>query len=693
MSTNEYNYSHADTAVTTFVTEDGTAYIKQLLGLNTLVRWCGGGSSLEGLLSLNTSLGNVRWQDFKLVKSDFGSDSVSMDYQIYSGKLLYRCQWNLCSITGIWSRRDTLINLSDADISIFRCLSKFVFSPGYYEVYSQSGNRKLESQGLWQQLHHGGRVFGSEGGFTCLGSTPFLGLREVGKRRGIAFHIIPQGNWRIYANTMASASKAAFTVIEAGLSDENLNMKLPTGGSMDLPEILIHSLPDGEIHLGMPALHKYLNRLIEDSSHKKVPVVYNTWYDYWDNLNINRLREQLAAAKEIGCDAFVIDAGWYGAGDGDWSLQVGDWREKQKASFYGHMAEFAEEVRAGGMGFGLWIEPERIGTEAPILKEHPEWFLPSVGPFFYPNLPDEKVYQYILGEMCRLIETYHLVWMKVDFNLELGVDPYSSEYHTYYSSWNSLFIELRKQYPQVYFEGCAGGGLRLDINNQMKYDGYWMSDNSNPLDMLSIYQNTILRTCPGKITKWAVLRSAAKAYPKVSAPKEEQPPSVVTWTSSGRPWEGFVTTDLDFAVRSALPGVLGFSGDIAGLSDIDRDRLRYHVSFYKKWRDFIVKSIAHLSTSPIEIWKYEGWTTIQLQNSEDTTSLLFVYRLEDPCQERTVCLAGLQPERRYTVVNVDLEEQTPVVLSGRQLMQEGIPVRLGKKNSAGVLTVIPNTDI
>jgi alpha-galactosidase len=403
-------------------------------------------------------------------------------------------------------------------------------------------------------------------------------------------------------------------------------------------------------------------------------------------LTVDRLKSQLSAAKEVGCEVFVIDAGWYGAGGGNWSEQVGDWREKLDASFHGHMAEFADEVRERGLGFGLWVEPERIGTAAPILTEHPEWFLPSAGKFYYPNLVDEKVYQYILSELCRLIDTYRLVWMKVDFNYELGLDPNSAEYYFYYAAWNRLFTEIRRRHTDVCFEGCAGGGMRLDINSLRKHDCYWMSDNGNPLDILSIYQNTILRASPGRITKWAVLRPATTSYPKVSSPTETLPPSVVTWTSTGRPWEGYITTDLDFAVLSAMPGVLGVSGDIAGLSAKDQAKLSQHVSFFKKWRHLIANSVAYLNAAPLQLWKYEGWTSIQLQDHKDTTSLLFVYRLEDPCMERPFLLKYLLPNRMYRVVDEDATGQ-PQVFTGRQLMQDGVIVRIDRKNNAKVLVI------
>ncbi|MCI8694976.1 MAG: hypothetical protein HFH91_20155, partial [Lachnospiraceae bacterium] len=72
-----------------------------------------------------------------------------------------------------------------------------------------------------------------------------------------------------------------------------------------------------------------------------------------------KLLRYAESARELGCEIFEVDAGWYGR-EPDWSSSVGDWREKLDGAFYGRLAEFADKIRGMGMGFGLWMEPERI---------------------------------------------------------------------------------------------------------------------------------------------------------------------------------------------------------------------------------------------------------------------------------------------------------------------------------------------
>ncbi len=118
------------------------------------------------------------------------------------------------------------------------------------------------------------------------------------------------------------------------------------------------------------------------------------------------------------------------------------------------MADFADEVRGAGLGFGLWMEPERLCVSVPIRLEHPEWFLLGTNNQYYPDLSLDEVARYIYSEMSRLVETYKLAWMKVDFNFELGVDPTGSEFSLYYEKLYGILDKLQDQHPQVFLRGA-----------------------------------------------------------------------------------------------------------------------------------------------------------------------------------------------------------------------------------------------
>ena len=428
-----------------------------------------------------------------------------------------------------------------------------------------------------------------------------------------------------------------------------------------------------------------------------MPVVYNTWFDQFEVLEPPRLREQLSAAKQIGCEVFVVDAGWYGPRADDWWSQAGDWRERTTAAFRGKMKEFAGEVRAAGLGFGLWMEPERFGPDVPVVKENPDWFLHADAEFSRIDLQRPAAYDYLRDEISRLVESYELAWMKVDFNFRLGPDPSSSdpsgsdhsggELSGYYEALYRLLDEIRQKYPQTVFEGCASGGLRLDLNTLPHFDGHFLSDTVDPVDVLRIWQGALLRLPPGHLIKWAVLRSIGQTIPTYTKSLADSPPAMIA--PCGAIWEPAKTVDLDFAVAAALPGIFGLGGDLAGMPSDACRRLAQHVAFFKRWRKFIRTSAAHLLTPPKSKQDRQGWAAVQLTNPLSDASLLFVYRLNEGTDSSRFVLRSLDPDKKYNISPHMPADQESRSLSGADLLQEGIQVDLPSRYRAAVFVLEP----
>ena len=123
--------------------------------------------------------------------------------------------WQICPTTGIVSRRDTLTNHGDEPAVLTRCLARVAFPPGRYECYTQASRWCHENQGAWQPLHTGWRL-SHLSGRTTEGSTPYLALRAAGAERGIAFHLLPRGNWTIRVSPAPEGGELPFAVVELG---------------------------------------------------------------------------------------------------------------------------------------------------------------------------------------------------------------------------------------------------------------------------------------------------------------------------------------------------------------------------------------------------------------------------------------------------------------------------------------------
>jgi alpha-galactosidase len=647
------------------------------------------GMNGEDLGSVNTqgmSLVGIAGQRFEgkslyLKAVEIDDHTVISRWQIGNRALFLTNVWRVCEETGIVSRRDTLVNKEDAPVIVTRCMARVALPPGRYECYTQESRWCHENQGAWQLLRTG--VYLQHAwGRTTEGSTPYLALRLVGAERGLAFHVLPCGNWTIRVATVTQGGDLPYAVVELGLSDENLHYELQPGQELTLPELLFQPLPDGLPHLGAPDLHRYLYRNLFHQSKPHAPVVYNTWFDQFDILDVLRLRSQLKAAAEIGCDVFVIDAGWYGASGSSWYPQAGDWREKTETAFRGQMREFAEEVRAAGLGFGIWMEPERFGSQAPIRARHPEWFV-TVGDNARIDLLQPAAYEHVRTEIARLIETYELAWLKIDFNFTLDADASGAELAGYMTAWYRLLDEVRAVYRDTFIEGCSSGAMRADLAMLSHFDGQFLSDTTNPVDMLRIRQGAWLRLPPGRLLNWAVLRSAGKALPHYGKSVVDSPDTVLV--PGGALWEPSATIGAEEALLCAMPGGLGLSGDLAGLSATDREVLRQGIEFYKNWRSFLAKASGHLLTAPEPLSSREGWVGFQLVATGTDTSLVFVYCLGNAGAPPSLRLRELAPDREYTILRGFTSGETGVKGSGREFMTGGLPLhRLGHIGGLGI---------
>ncbi len=617
---------------------------------------------IDGLFLLSTSLGRFEWKDFTLLESEFSDNTAKLTWSAADGAVKIRSEFTACAKTGVISRQDTVINTGTKPFTVNRVLPRFAFSCGEYELYIQQCRWNQESQGQWVPLFAGSVVLNSKWGRSTEGSAPYCCVREKNAATGVVFHVIPQGNWMIRVSARSHSNKLPYAVVEPGLSDEDFRIELRPGEELRLTEIFLQALPDGDPRLAAPRLHDYLNARLP-APRMPYPVIYNTWLDRLVDIRLDNLRKQLATAAEIGCEVFVVDAGWGGL--------TGDWRENQQAAFFGKMKDFADETRAAGLGFGLWIEPETFASrEVPVVKEHPEWFIPSAHEGFRIDLSRDEARRYQRDELARLIETYDLKYIKFDFNRELGVDQSGRELHDYFGHWFAILDDLRKTYPGTFLENCTSGAMRLDLASHFHYDAHFPSDTANPMDVIRISQGTFLRALPGRLMRWAVMKSVS---PNESG--EIKMPTVVTPLAAT--WAGYESSGVDYIMTAAALGMLGLSGDIAGLSTEDKRRIAWHIDFYKKYREDIITASGHLLTPIRPITQRDGWIAFQLCSRRRNLSLIYVFHLTHDGRATTrLKLFEVGGNVEYQISRLNPDGVVSVLIRGEELDAQGLEVSI-----------------
>jgi len=145
---------------------------------------------------------------------------------------------------------------------------------------------------------------------------------------------------------------------------------------------------------------------------REVPVGFCTWYYYASRINLDIMRENMDALdahrKDIPVKYIQIDDGWFDC----W----GSWEAKE--NFEHDMRAFAEEVKNRGYIPGIWVAPFGSATEAPVFKEHPEYFvnmkcgLPWPRPAF--DFSHPGACEYIRDLFHRLSHEWGYRYIKMD---------------------------------------------------------------------------------------------------------------------------------------------------------------------------------------------------------------------------------------------------------------------------------------
>ena len=152
------------------------------------------------------------------------------------------------------------------------------------------------------------------------------------------------------------------------------------------------------------------------------------------------------------------------------------------------IAELRDYCHQLGMKFGMWVEIERLGPLAKAREEHPEWFSRNAfgeesNGILDLTVPDAAAWAE--AELARILSEYRLDLLRVDYNMassdaftfrDLGTGVPEFQPLRHYDAVYKLYGNLKRRFPHVIFENCAGGGGRTDLGMMQKFHHTWVSD-------------------------------------------------------------------------------------------------------------------------------------------------------------------------------------------------------------------------
>lgn len=219
---------------------------------------------------------------------------------------------------------------------------------------------------------------------------------------------------------------------------------------------------------------RYRRKIFHNNyTNAKLPVIFNDYMNcLWAEPTEERELPIIDRAAEMGAEYFCMDAGWYATGS--WWDTVGEWQPAAHRFPHGIKYVF-DYIRKKGMIPGIWLEIEVMGIKCPLAKEwEDECFFIRHGKRvishgrYQLDFRNLKVRDYATAVVDRVVCDYGVRYIKMDYNIDSGsgtevnADSFGDGLLQHNRAYLSWVREIMKRYPDLIWECCSSGGMRMD---------------------------------------------------------------------------------------------------------------------------------------------------------------------------------------------------------------------------------------
>ncbi len=469
-------------------------------------------------------------------------------------------------------RNARIVNGANSPVQLKRMMSlQLDLDPNPYAWTTFQGAWAREMKRTTQALKSGKAVNASFTGTSSNRANPFIILHQTDTRESAGdcygLHLIYSGN-HYEAAEVSSYGKLRLV---AGINPQNFTWILESGEAFEAPEVVMTFSDRGFGEMSR-RLHAFIRHHIVrgEWQFKDRPVLLNSWEAAYFDINEKKLLQLAKEGKEAGVELFVVDDGWFGERNDD-TTSLGDWEPNPKKLPNG-IKGLAEKIKALGLDFGIWVEPEMVNVKSHLYEAHPDWAIQIPGAAHSEgrnqrilDLTREEVQTFVIESMSRVFSAGDITYVKWDMN-RIFTDYFSTALpperqgevgHRYVLGLYRCMRELTERFPHILFEGCASGGNRFDLGILCYFPQIWASDNTDALCRAEMQYNYSF------------------GYPM----------SVVSAHVSACPnHQTLRNTPLETRFQTACFGIFGYECNLGELSGEEREAIRIQVQLYKDWR-------------------------------------------------------------------------------------------------------------
>lgn len=542
-------------------------------------------------------------------------------------------------------RNTRIHNISDSTIEIDSAYSANLdIAKGNYDLIYFSGGWGREREFCRSEIQQGAKIdISNARGGSGHTLNPFIMVSEHNadedKGNVYGFSLIYSGNH----SSMIECDQYGNIRVQQGINPFMFKWTLEKGESFVTPQCVMCYSENGIGGLSRELNDVYRTNLCRSKwADKDRPILINNWEATYFDFDEDKLLSIAKRAKEAGVELFVLDDGWFGTRNDDFS-GLGDWTvnyDKLPSGIDG----LAKKINDIGLKFGLWFEPEMVNPDSDLYRAHPDWAIsvPNRISSLSRNqlileLSRDDVCDYIITAVSDVLKSANIEYVKWDMNRPMTDMPYEGYNHKYTLGFYKIMDAITGAFPNILFEGCSGGGGRFDAGVLAYIPQIWTSDNSDAAARLKIQYATSM----------GYPVSAISAH--VTAVPNHQ---------NGR------ITSLKMRADTAYAGVFGYELDITKMSDTELAEIKKQVETDKKLRTLMRTGDFYRILSPYET-NYCSWEMVSKDKKEVFFYSAKIFSVANSHDIR-IKLKGLDAEAKY------MDTVTGEVYGGDELMYYGV---------------------
>lgn len=521
-----------------------------------------------------------------------------------------------------------------------------------FDLLHLSGAWGRETHLKRRRIEQGEQSIGSIRGASSHGHNPFAALvtPQTDETHGkvYAMNFVYSGNFK--ANVEVDMHQN--TRFQIGIHPFDFSWTLLPEEEFQAPEVVLVFSDHGLGRMSQIFHRLYRECLIPPRFNSERPILLNSWEANYFDFTKESLLNLAKRAADVGAELFVLDDGWFGNRN-DTTSSIGDWYPN-KEKIGGELSSLIYEVNGFDLNFGLWFEPEMVSPNSTLFENHPEWAIQVKGrrietsrDEYVLDLSNPEVCDYIVECISEVLEKNLISYVKWDMNRNftnlgstyLPIERQKEQAHRYLLGLYDVLEKLTQRFPEVLFEGCAGGGGRCDPGMLYYMPQIWVSDDTDAIERLEIQYG------------------ASMIYPAISMGCHI---SDIPNHQTGR------NESLETRATVAMWGNLGLELDLTSLPTSQIVKVKNELDYYRRIRNLIQFGTLTRLKGLTESNEY-AWMFISEDYKQIMVSYVQVLTKPNTVTKRLI-LRNLEPDTYYKI------KETQEIRSGKELMNIGLSI-------------------